>query len=283
MLNIPYDIYTDASDTQLGAVITQAKRTIAFFSRKLSSAQIKYPTIDKEMLCIVEVFKEFCTILWGAIIRVWTDHINLTRQNISSQRIMTWRMLLEEFSPVFHYIKGPDNVIADTLSQFPFEKEKGFDSLLQAKNPPTTTGSTDKLVISDVLEPSDLFINYPADLQAFPLAFDRLAAAQAADDSIQATAHYTDQVFYEHTLKVYIKNNKTKIVLPQALLHSTIKWYHYILGHRGVERLIRSIATHLYSPGLKQAVTDFCKTYDACQRYKKNGPGVEHLATRTEL
>ena len=42
--NIPYDIYTDASDYQLGAVIIQDKRTIAFFSRKLSSAQLKYPS-----------------------------------------------------------------------------------------------------------------------------------------------------------------------------------------------------------------------------------------------
>jgi hypothetical protein len=32
----PFEIYTDASSTQLGAVITQDNRPIAFFSRKLS-------------------------------------------------------------------------------------------------------------------------------------------------------------------------------------------------------------------------------------------------------
>jgi hypothetical protein len=32
----PFEIYTDASATQLGAVIAQDKRPIAFFSRKLS-------------------------------------------------------------------------------------------------------------------------------------------------------------------------------------------------------------------------------------------------------
>jgi hypothetical protein len=32
----PFKIYTDASTTQLGAVITQGNRPIAFFSRKLS-------------------------------------------------------------------------------------------------------------------------------------------------------------------------------------------------------------------------------------------------------
>ncbi len=38
----PFDIYTDASTNQLGAVITQDNRPIAFFSRKLSGAQSKY-------------------------------------------------------------------------------------------------------------------------------------------------------------------------------------------------------------------------------------------------
>ncbi len=38
----PFEIYTDASSTQLGAMITQDNRPIAFFSRKLSETQQKY-------------------------------------------------------------------------------------------------------------------------------------------------------------------------------------------------------------------------------------------------
>ena len=37
-----FEIYTDASTMQLGAVITQDNRPIAFFSRKLSVMQAKY-------------------------------------------------------------------------------------------------------------------------------------------------------------------------------------------------------------------------------------------------
>jgi hypothetical protein len=40
----PFHIYTDASDKQLCAVITQDQKTIAFYSRKLNSAQQRYTT-----------------------------------------------------------------------------------------------------------------------------------------------------------------------------------------------------------------------------------------------
>ncbi len=74
-----FEIYTDASTTQLGAVITQGNRPIAFFSRKLSEAQSKYSVTKIELLAIVETLKEFQGMLWGQVIKVYTDHKNLTR------------------------------------------------------------------------------------------------------------------------------------------------------------------------------------------------------------
>jgi hypothetical protein len=38
----PLEMYTDASTMQLGAIITQGNRPIAFFSRKLSKTESKY-------------------------------------------------------------------------------------------------------------------------------------------------------------------------------------------------------------------------------------------------
>ena len=61
----PFDIYTDTSTKQLGSVITQDNRPIAFFSRKLSGAQSKYTVTKLELLAIVETLKEFNGMLWG--------------------------------------------------------------------------------------------------------------------------------------------------------------------------------------------------------------------------
>jgi hypothetical protein len=70
----PFEIYTNASSTQLGAVISQDNRPIAFFSRKLSAKQQKYSVMEIELLAIVETLKEFKGMLWGQDIKVYTDH-----------------------------------------------------------------------------------------------------------------------------------------------------------------------------------------------------------------
>jgi hypothetical protein len=60
-----FEIYADASSKQLGAVITQDNRPIAFFSWKLSDMQRKYSVTKIELLAIVKTLKEFKGMLWG--------------------------------------------------------------------------------------------------------------------------------------------------------------------------------------------------------------------------
>jgi hypothetical protein len=104
----PFEIYTDDSSTQLGAMITQDNRPIAFFSRKHSKMQQKYSVTEIELLAIVETLKEFKGMLWGQDIKVYTDHKNLTRDalGLTSDRVYRWRLLLEEYAPKIIYIKG---------------------------------------------------------------------------------------------------------------------------------------------------------------------------------
>ena len=53
----PFEIYTDASNLQLGAVIAQNKKPISFLSRKVNLAQRCYATTECELLAIVETLK----------------------------------------------------------------------------------------------------------------------------------------------------------------------------------------------------------------------------------
>jgi hypothetical protein len=58
-------VYTDASNKQLGAVIMQEGKPLAFYSRNLNSAQTRYTTGEQELPSIVETLKEFRDILLG--------------------------------------------------------------------------------------------------------------------------------------------------------------------------------------------------------------------------
>ena len=122
---IPFDIYTDASKRQLGAVITQKGRVLAYFSRKLSTAQSKYSITELELLSIVECLKEFKGMLWGQRLKVFTDHKNLVRDalGLTCDRVYRWRLILEEYGPEIIYIKGEDNRVADAMSRLEYDPE----------------------------------------------------------------------------------------------------------------------------------------------------------------
>jgi RNase H-like domain found in reverse transcriptase len=109
--SLPFKIHTDASHLQLGAVISQQGKPIAFYSRKVNPAQTRYTTTERELLSIVETLKEFRNILLGYPVVVYTDHKNLTCKKFNTERVMRWRLLLEEFGPELRYIQGEHNIV----------------------------------------------------------------------------------------------------------------------------------------------------------------------------
>jgi hypothetical protein len=118
-----FEIYTGSSSKQLGAVITQDNRPIAFFSPKLSNTQHKYSVTKIELLAIVETIKEFKGMLWGQHIKVFTDHANLMRDalGLTSDQVYQCRLLLEEYRPVIVYIKGIHNTMADAVLRLEYD------------------------------------------------------------------------------------------------------------------------------------------------------------------
>ena len=118
---IPSDVHIDASDKQLGAVISQNDKPINLFLMKLINQQSNYTTTEKELLSIVECQKQFHGIFSGYEINVYSDHNNLvyTKTKSESQIIMCWHLILEEFGPNIHPIAVVDNIVSDMLSRLP--------------------------------------------------------------------------------------------------------------------------------------------------------------------
>jgi hypothetical protein len=144
----PFHLHTDESDHQLGAVIMQDRKPIAFYSRKLNTAQKRYTTTDRgqELLSGIETCKGYKNILLGYPIIVFTNHKNNTFNGLkvfSSDRVLRtfWLLLLEEYGVTFEYLLGKKqkNVVADALSRLDIDslkiqEEKVFTRLSGSEN-----------------------------------------------------------------------------------------------------------------------------------------------------
>jgi len=169
----PFEIHTDASHTQLGAVIAQEGQPIAFYLRKLSPAQTRYMTTKRELLAIVETLKEFRNILLGYKIKVYTDHKNLTYKNFNTKRVIRWRLLIEEYGADLSYIKGENNIVADTLSRLDLLPEKELESYHHGTLLQLFTNDT----IKDMKENKN---------DIYPLCFKTLEVEQNKDKDLMA-------------------------------------------------------------------------------------------------
>ena len=76
--NEEFKIHTNASDFQLGNIISQKGKIIALYCRKITGAHKRYTVTEKELLSIVETLRGFRTIFLGQILRSYTYHKNLT-------------------------------------------------------------------------------------------------------------------------------------------------------------------------------------------------------------
>ena len=268
--NKPFDIHTDASHTQLGSVISQNNKPVAFYSCKLSPAQTRYTTTERELLSIVETFKEFRNILLGQQLRVYTDHKNLTCKNFNTERVMRWRLILEEYNPELIYLPGDKNIVADALSRL----ELTTDDLSITNLSP---------ILKNGIMAGSETLNSLEELNddAFALTYKTIAAEQQQDklliDKVKTDSNYTVKTFHGGGKKRSLITHKDKIVLPVSLQQRTINWYHKILCHPGEVRTEQTVRQHFTFKGLREMVSKSCKTCDTCQRTKKNKKHYGHL------
>ena len=48
---------------------------------------------------------------------MYTDYKNLTHKTFNTEKILRWRLILEEYNPELLYIQGSKNIAADALSR----------------------------------------------------------------------------------------------------------------------------------------------------------------------
>ena len=121
----PVILVVDASSVAIGACAMQldsngCERPVAYLSQKLTTAQTKWSTIEREAFAVIRALQKWHAIVFGVHIIVYSDHNPLTyvvECAPKSARLTRWALSLSQYSIEIRYKKGVNNSAADCLSR----------------------------------------------------------------------------------------------------------------------------------------------------------------------
>ena len=245
----PYqlEVWTDASNTAVGAVLMQDGHPIAYESRRFSSAERNYDTTDREMVAIIHALRTWRCYLEGTQFHIKCDHKALsffkTKANVTPRQAR-WLEFLERFNLAIDHVAGKSN-ISDVLSRV----QHGADGPVLAI---VTRKAKDKRKLTSVPQGAD----------TWEMA---LQAAVAADEWFADTANTAglqcrDGVWYKGD----------RVVVPQKLRQQCLQEAHDspVGGHKGVNKTLDLIRRAYWWPTVKKDVTKYVTTCASCQRNK---------------
>ena len=128
-------LHTDASAMGIGATLNVVRNkkelTVAFFSRQLQGAQVRYSATELEALAIIRSVYFFAHYLYGRHFEIITDHKALTSLMSSSRlnrRLQGWALKLMDFDFTIKYKPGSTVGDADGLSRQAWSAATGEDT-----------------------------------------------------------------------------------------------------------------------------------------------------------
>ena len=115
-------LQVDASQVGLGAVLLQDGMPVAYASKALTPAEMRYANIEREMLVVVSGCLKYHHYLYGRRFVCRSDHQPLEKihlKNLSDAPPRLQRLLLkmEPYNFEIKYIPGKEVALADTLSR----------------------------------------------------------------------------------------------------------------------------------------------------------------------
>ena len=115
-----FEVSCDASNTGIGAVLSQDRHPIAFFSEKLNDGKLKYSTYDKEFYAVVRALQHWSHYLLNKEFILYTDHEalkHLNSQQKINRRHAVWIEFLQPYPFLLKHKAGVQNTVADALSR----------------------------------------------------------------------------------------------------------------------------------------------------------------------
>lgn len=235
-------LMVDASDTAIGAALQQVTKDglepLGFFSKKLSPAETRYSTYDRELLSIYRAILYFQYFVEGRQFVVYTDHKPLThafqqKSDKASPRQLRHLDLIGQFTTDIRHISGKENVVADALSR-----------------------------VNEISMPCTI-------------DYEELAKAQETDPELakllkSTTALKLNQIYWhDYPCKVYCDTSSGLIrpYVPENFRRTVFNSIHN-LSHTGARTTKKEILRRFIWPGANKQIANWVRCCTACQQCK---------------
>ena len=239
----PLALTSDASDRAVGAVLEQFKQgqwqPLAFFSRQLRNAELKYSAFDRELLGVHLAIRHFRFMLEGRQFSVYTDHKPLVHAMAKTAELLSSRQqrhlsAISEFTTDIRHVSGKNNTVADCLSR-------------------ATTANTVSLGIDN----TDMARAQSAslDVQAYKTAVTSLEIINTK---------VSDQW---HELLCDISTGSPRPIVPPDFRRSVFNTVHS-LAHSGVKATLKLISEKFVWHGMRKQVSSWVKQCLHCHSSK---------------
>ena len=283
---LPCKVSVDASKVALGGVLEQEEqgmwRPVAYYSRKLTPAETRYTTRERECLAVKQCLVVWRHYLLGAPFTVKSDHESLKwlkTQDVAtlSDRLVRWVEFFSLFDFDQGYIPGELNVLPDHLSRpsssmvvnsLPVDVVDLALFLQEHQHVLPLLPASDEVVLPDT--------------QVRSLFYDQIVAAQKQDPETSAIVNQlldpqrapssefrTLYVVHDGVLGVRASDGQIRILIPSGPLRAAVcRFFHDEAGHPGIQRTLHAVTRYFYWPNMSRFIVRFVSSCTACQAAK---------------
>lgn len=239
------ELHTDASSVGIGCVLLQQQTDeklypIAYYSRKTTKEESKYPSIEIEALAIVCSLEKFRVYLLGIPFTIRTDCNSLKQiegKRDMSPRIARWFVRLAEYDYTIEYVKGSVNKVADALSRNPISSNDGIVMGISINTDWVACMQRNCPQIEDIRK------------------------------SLENGEVHNKFVLYKS--RVYRSSKERwRLYVPTELQIDLIGEAHKEMAHQGVDKTLGRLKENYYFPKMRDEVGKFIRRCINCLYYK---------------